>query len=265
MSDQDVNTEGQEDHGFDESQIPDEVRSQIEKRARDGYIPKDRYDKSIGTLKDEISNLSAKFDAKQEPAPKADPVYTRAQLRSAVDAGQINDDQMDEIWANQVRKEAVAEARKETAAAATKSSASDKHTATLNEYYSHVGDLTDVSSDNRVAAEQAYADLVEIHGKPQTAEDKLRLDVAACRTAFGPLDKLKGRVDSLKKSGKNGSQEVGEGDDEGAPASKVKGIPKNLISYYEPLIQRGMYKDWDEVKAELKHASPTVKQRQGIK
>lgn len=264
MSEQDVNTEGHEDNGFDESQIPEEVRNRIEKRARDGYIPKERYDKSIGNLKDEISNLTEKVEAVSTPASKPDPTYTRSQLRQAVDAGTINEDQMDEIWANQVKKEAIAEARKETAAATSKSSVSDKHAATLASYREQIADLSDSSSDNREAAEAAYADLVDIHGKPETAEDKLRLEVAACRTAFGPLDKLKGRVDSLKKSGKSGAQEVGGGDGDDAPASKVKGIPKNLVSYYEPLIARGMYKSWDEVRDELKHASPNVKKRQGL-
>lgn len=258
-TDNDVNIEG-EDFEFDESQIPEGVRKQIEKRARDGYIPKYRYDSTTGKLKDEIAKLSAA--PAQAPAPK--PVYTRAQLREAVHQGTIDEDQMDEIWSRQVLEQAREEARKEAQQNVSSTSTKAKLETTLRAYAEAVEGLNDPGSDNRRAVEEAYEDLVSLQGEPTTTLAKQQLEAAACRAAFGPLAKLEGRVNRLKRK-PNSFSEEGSTEHSGASGSPVKGVPKHLVSYYQPLIDRGMYKDWDAVKAELKYASPQVKQRNNSK
>lgn len=248
---------------FDESTIPESVRKRMQKEARQGYLPKERYDSAIGTLKDEIGTLSQKVEAKAEPA-QAPVKYTRAQLRSAVDNGTISEDQMEQIWGDQVEANAAkageAAAKNQTSANAEKS----KIETTLNGYAELVPDLNDASSDNRQAAEEAFKDLVELHGVPKTEFDKQRLEAMACRTAFGPLSKLKGRIDSLKKNSDNAAQEIGGGDGDSASAkSTPKGVPKSQVKYYQGMIDRGQYKDWAEVQELVKNASPAVKKRMG--
>lgn len=249
---------------FDESQIPEDVRKKIEKEARHGYLPKERYDSAIGNLKDEIGSLTQKVEKQAEPA-QAPAKYTRAQLRSAVDNGTINEDQMEQIWGDQVEATARAAAKDEAASQTSTNAEQSKIVTTLDGYAELVPDLNDPSSDNRVAAEEAFNDLVELHGKPKTQLDKQRLEAMACRTAFGPLAKLKGRVDSLKKNSANAAQEIGNGEGESSSTSTHKGVPKGQVAYYQSMIDRGQYKDWDEVKELVKKASPAVKKRMGIK
>lgn len=166
-NEENVNIDGQEGHEFDESQIPEDVLKNIKKEARQGYIPKDRFDSAIGNLKDEIGNLKTQVETKAPPAQEA-PKYTRAQLRSAVDNGTINEDQMDEIWANQVKKEAIDEARKESKSAAAVTTETSKVASTLSAYGESIEGLTDPGSDNNVLAEEAYAEIVALHGQPTT-------------------------------------------------------------------------------------------------
>jgi hypothetical protein len=258
--DNDVNI-GNNDTEFDESQIPESVRKAIEKRARDGYIPKDRYDKATGKLKDELNRLST--NTEQAPAP-ATPKYTRAQLRNAVNEGKLDEDQMEEIWSKQVLEEARDQARKEAQSNASTTSTQEKLANTLKAYTDSIEGLNDPDSDNRAIVEEAYEDLVDLHGKPTTALEQQKLEALACRAAFGPVSKLKARVDRMKRT-PSSYYEEGNGEDQGSQGSTVNGIPKHLVAYYEPLIARGMYKDWAAVKAELKYASPQVAKRNKTK
>lgn len=264
MSNEDnVNIGDQEGQAeFDESTIPEDVRKRIAKEARNGYIPKERFDGAIGNLKDEITSLSQKVEKQATPA-QAPAKYTRAQLRAAVDAGKIDEDQMEQIWGDQVEKNAVAAGEAAAATTASAKEAQAKIDTTLAGYAELVPDLSDETSDNRQAAQEAYTDLVELHGAPSTPEDQKRLEAMACRTAFGPLSKLKGRMDSLKKSSANAAQEVGNGEGDAAAKSTHKGVPKSQVAYYQSMIDRGQYKDWAEVTELVKKASPAVKKRMG--
>lgn len=264
MSNEDsVNIDGQEGQSdFDESQIPEDVRKRIAKEARQGYIPKERFDGAIGNLKDEISSLSQKVENQAAPA-QAPAKYTRTQLRSAVDNGTINEDQMEQIWGDQVAANAREAATDAASNAASTNAEQSKIATTLDGYAELVPDLNDPGSDNRQAAEEAYTDLVELHGKPKTALDKQRLEAMACRTAFGALSKLKGRVNSLKKNSDAAAQEIGNGEGDASTKSTHKGVPKGQVAYYQSMIDKGQYKDWDEVKDLVKKASPAVKKRMG--
>lgn len=261
--DDDVNIDDHEsdDGEFDESQIPESVRKRIEKQARSGFIPKDRYDQATGKLKDEIAKLSSTAPA---AAPEAKPVFTRQQLRQAVYDGKIDEDQMEDIWSKQVLEQARQQAREEAKASASTTSTQDKLANTLKAYADAIEGLEDPGSDNRALVEEAYEDLIDLHGQPANALEKQKLEALACRTAFGPVSKLKARVDRLKRS-PNSHFEEGNGEGQSAAGSSVSGVPKHLVAYYEPLIKRGMYKDWAAVKAELKYASPQVAQRNKTK
>ena len=260
----DVNIGDQEGQTeFDESTIPEAVLKKIAKEARQGYLPKERYDTAIGNLKDEIGTLSEKVEKKAEPA-QAPAKYTRAQLRAAVDNGTISDDQMEQIWGDQVAANAAAAAESATATQSSAAAEQSKIDTALKGYAELVPDLNDETSDSRIAAEEAFKDLVDLHGVPKTQLEKQRLEAMACRTAFGPLNKLKGRIDSLKKNSDNAAQEIGGGDGDSASAkSTPKGVPKSQVKYYQSMIDRGQYKDWAEVQELVKKASPAVKRRMG--
>lgn len=264
MSNEDsVNIGDQEDPAeFDESTIPEEVRKRIAKEARSGFIPKERFDSAMGNLKDEVASLTQKVEKQATPAP-AQAKYTRTQLRAAVDNGTISEDQMEQIWGDQVTANAAAAATAAAANTTSENAAESKIATTLAGYAELVPDLNDASSDNRQAAEDAFNDLVELHGVPTTQLEKTRLEAMACRTAFGPLSKLKGRINSLKKTSDGAAQEVGNGEGEAATKSAHKGVPKGQVAYYQSMIDRGQYKDWAEVKELVKNASPAVKRRMG--
>lgn len=258
MENEDVNIGGQDGAEFDESTIPDDVRKKIVKEAQAGRIPKERYDTSIKNLTDQIQNLENKVEKNAAPA-KQPAKYTRSQLRAGVDNGTITEAQMEDVWANQCHRESMDEARRVAESSTTAASAKDKIAGTLSSYNELVDGLAEPGSDNRVLVEEAYSELVSLQGKPSTTEEQQRLEAAACLTAFGPLSKLKGRVDSLKKHG--GAQEVGGGGSDDTAASASKGVPAQHKAYYQKMIDNGQYSGWPEVEKLLKTASPAVKDR----
>lgn len=252
---------GTPESGFDESTIPAEVRAKIEKEAREGYLPKERYDQSVGKLKDQLNELSQKIESSQQPQQPAK-VYSRKELQAAVDEGRISEEQMDAVLEKQMMDKARNEARNEVSQV-TKSQAIQQEIAAYTEA---LPDLDDANSDNRQRAEEAYEQMVSVMGEPATAADKQKYTAAALKAVFGPVDKLKQRAKDISHKDRETHQEVGDGDDDATKSSKAtKGLNSQARSYYQSQIDRGMYKDWDEVNEMLKSAPAKTKARLGLK
>lgn len=218
------------------------------------WIPKARFDEAIGALKDEIRELkSTKQPAQNQEPPKR---YTRAQLREAVTAGQITQDQADDIWDNQLLEQAATVGRD----SATQAERERRIDGDIAQYKRLKPEVMQDGHADRLRVRDEFNYLVSL-GHPKTKETEL----AAMRAAFGPLDRLQ-----AAKQGRPGAeyhQEAGGGGG-GRPQNRDTGKLVDTQSdrekkYYQSLIDKGIYKDWNEVEAILQHAKPHIRRKHG--
>lgn len=211
----------------------------------------------------EMQSVRAEFDAfkagaaggkKKEPAqdPKR---YTRAELKAAVEARQITEEQSDEIWAKQVKDEA----REEAVAAAdehvTQKQAKERIDADLAEYKRLAPEIMDTSSTERAEILTRYQKMVR-NGLPGNVATEL----AAIEAVMGPLDKLKRARSATRKQDHDEQSGGGGGENRQKTGNKlVDGLDSRTKAHYQKGIDAGRYEDWKDVEAELKFAKPTRK------
>lgn len=205
----------------------------------------------------EAFKSGAKSSKDQQDPPKR---YSRVELKAAVSAGQVTQDQADDIWAKQVKDEA----REEAVAAAREDSSrrtqQEQLDHDLNEYKRLAPEIKDRTSDTfeKVRTEFQY---MTRNGSPKD----LATELAAIRAVLGPLDKLE-KAKSATRS-EDHDQQGGGGRQEERKAGKklVDTLSPREKSYYQGLIDRGHHKDWGEVEKVLGFARPDVRRRQGAR
>ena len=96
--------------------------------------------------------------------------------------------------------------------------------------------------------------------------------MAALRAVFGPADKLESirererqpenHQEVMSGSGNRGGD---QGTDEQNAERPPKGLSRRELSYYEGQITKGIYRDWNAVRVEMKHSNPGLRQRMGAR
>tara|TARA_R110000796_G_scaffold252500_1_gene387163 strand:- start:9727 stop:10530 length:804 start_codon:yes stop_codon:yes gene_type:complete len=259
-TEENVNIDNNDDIEFDMTTIPESVRKSIEKEARHGYIPQERYDNSVGKLKDRLTEVESKVTA---PAAAPAKTYSRKELQDYVDAGSITEDQRDQQLDFQAQQQA--EARMDSKLAAQQEIS--KADSVIEGYRAVVDDLDDPNSDNRQKAEDAYKDIVDLHGKPKDDLAVRKLNALALQQAFGPLKNLQKRHRDISNKARETHQETGGYGSEGNGGSdpETKGMSKRVVDYYKPQVDKGQM-SWAAVKDELKYVkNPAVRERLGLK
>lgn len=255
-----VNIGANEGEEFDMSQIPDEVLKSIEKKAREGHIPKERYDQSVGKLKDRLSALESK-PAETTPAPRT---FTRAQLQAGVDEGTITQEVMD----NQLEAQMVDKARAAAAEVTSQSAEQSKSQKIIDDYCDVLPDITEEGSDNRQLVADALDDVTEVFGTPKNDVEKRKLEALALKQAFGPLKNLKQRTRDISNTARKSHQEIGSNDSsdrKSGGSSETKGLPQRVIDHNQRLVDQGS-KTWKDVHDEMKYVkNPQVRERLGFK
>lgn len=255
-----VNIGANEGEEFDMSQIPDEVLRSIEKKAREGTIPKERYNQSVGKLKDRLSALEQK-PAQEAPAPRT---YTRAVLQKGVDEGTITQDQMD----NQIEAQMIDKARAAATEVTSQSNDQSKSQKVIDDYIDVLPDIIEDGSENRDLLQDALSDVTELFGQPKNDADSRKLEAMALKNAFGPLKNLKNRTRDISNTARKTHQEVGgAGGGDGKPggSGETKGLPQRVIDHNQRLVDRGQ-KTWKDVHDEMKFVkNPQVRERLGFK
>jgi hypothetical protein len=215
----------------------------------------------------QLAGQRAEFEAfkegvgKQTPAPADKPtVYTKAQLKAAVDAGSITQEQADDQWERQ--REAELTARAETVAleAVSRQTTQERITSDLSEYKRLKPEIMDPGSETRAKIADEYKYLVETGSAKSVATE-----LAAIRAVLGPLDKLKNaskarRAPEHEEQGGSG----GEGKTQKTGNALVDKLDTRWRDHYDKGIKQGRYKDWKEVETELKHAPPQTRARMGL-
>ena len=189
---------------------------------------------------------------KEDPVPEAPKRYTRAELKAAVDAGQINSDQSEEIWAKQVTEQAGEEAERRALAAVSVRSTKERVDADLTKYKRLAPEIMDESSDVRRRIREEFTALAET-GMPSRGPQALATELAAIRAVLGPLDKL----ETARTARRHQESDEQSGGGEGRKSSGKTAwdrLDARQKAYYEKGIQAGRYKDKAAVEAELAFA-----------
>jgi hypothetical protein len=190
--------------------------------------------------------LRVQAERKEEPEPPKK-VYTRQELRAAVTEGTIDDDQLEEIWAKQLREQT----RLDTAELIDtrdrkRDTESFVDTETVRYLDAHP-DVRTVGSSDWKAVKDEF-DFFTKMGDPENKATELK----ALRAAFGSNPtRIPERTASHRETpaDSSGSPGTGGGD---RNVDIMNRIPKNLRPYYRDQLERG-WKTMDEVKRELKY------------
>lgn len=241
------------------------------------WVPKERLDEVLAsnkTLGERLATLEGRLTERDRQSqtppvtsapPKEEKIYTRAQLQAAVSAGQITQDKADEIYFDQVERRLIGKVETITSTAI---GTLTKQTTLESELAAYRTAKPEAFLDNgnadraKVKAEFDY--LTSRLGHASTVETEL----AALRAAFGPADKLRA-VNERHQDPQSHSEVMGgagnrggdQGTDEENAGRPPKGLSRDVRAYYENGISRGVYRDWNAVRKELKHAKPGLSQR----
>lgn len=226
----------------------------------------------------QLAGQRAEFEAfkqgvgsrKEDPPADKPKRFTRAQLKTAVDAGQITQEQADDHLAEQMREDAKVEA----VAAATAAVAGRTHKERIDtEIESYKRLKPDIMTDGTELREKIKAEFQYLVGlgSPGRGAEALPTQLAAIRAVLGPLDKLEKAAGARRPTDSHQDTGGGEGggrSKDGGGGNSGKALHEHLKgdakAHYEEGIKKGRYKDWKDVDAELKYASPGVKRRLGL-
>lgn len=227
-------------------------------------IPMTQFLAALNNANKKYDNLEAKFNelaaAKEKPAPvDTEKRFTRAELKAAVAAGQVTEEQSDALWEKQVAEDVTARVTKEVLQTVGATSRQERITNDLAEYKRLAPEILETDSEKRKEVAAEFAELVSL-GQPKTLETEL----LALRAVYGPLDKLR-----VAKSGRRETEfheETGGGEGRNrAPKALKDTLTERERDYYDGKIKSGMYKDWKEVEAELAYARPDVRRKAGAR
>lgn len=211
--------------------------------------------RATAPLKDQIANLESK--AANPNPPKEDKVYTRAQLNAAVADERITQAEADAIWDKQQEKRNT----DTTIQLINQSRNDDKIQVEIDKYKAFDPDLDERTSDayTKVALEvQEQCRLLGIQ------QPTLAVELNALKTIYGPANRLKNpqqkdrqaHQDTVTNDGDDKPKKV-EVNDDGSPV----GLTKDERAYYQDLINKGIYRDWNDVAKEMGHADQQLRQR----
>ncbi len=206
----------------------------------------------------QVKGLVEGLKAGQQNQQKDTPVYSRAELKRAVEQGKISDDEMESIWEQQVEKRIAAEVQKTTENTFGNASREAQVSNQIAAYAEKLPDLRDKDSDAFRRVREEYDFLVSA-GDPK---DSLLTELKAIRAAFGPVDRIKRAKANRPETHQEGSDRGGDfsrsqNDEDGAPGD----IPARFRTFYRTQINKGIYNGWDDegLKKEIAHIRKSKK------
>ncbi len=236
------------------------AKADLERQGNEEVVPKKQFLAAIKSANEKYAALEAKLDAaiaagsKKADLPKQ---YTRAELKAAVEGGQITQDAADQVWDDQIQARADARAAAVSTEIVTRAKLKERVDSDIGRYVALEPDVLIPGSEIRDKVAKEFNYFVSL-GDPKTPETELK----AMRAALGPIDQLE-----LARSGitqHDTHRETGGG----GPGGKPKGDKENPLvaklttrqrEYYEGQIKAGQYKNWKDVEATLKFADPATR------
>lgn len=236
-----------------------QTTAEPEKRGPTGWIPKQRLDEVIG----ERERVRAELQREREERIRAEErtkfltakqaeekIWTPSELRNLVNEQRISEDQM---WAQldyQSRKQTLADVSRLMEAHERVKTTEEK----LQTYGRHVPDWNRPGTEANRKAEAEYSKLLAAGAQPTKYTELLALE-----RAFGDteqLERLKRSEQLTNESRETEQPAFGNGgarpQEKAAEKDPLKTLTKAEYDEYERLIQRGVYRSWEEVRAEVK-------------
>jgi len=198
--------------------------------------------------------------ARNEVATPPPKVFSEAELDQLIQDGKIDEGQKAQVLREQMKRELKTELTGELAQQNQATSQQDKVAAVIQKYRDVMPDLATKGSENRQKAEEEYKALAEIEGQPADAFAALQMEARALRAAFGPPTKVVERTAAHAAADEQGSS---GGGGSAAPSTKELGglsLSDSQKAHYTRMIDQGLYKDWDAVKAEVNYKPKAVNQ-----
>jgi hypothetical protein len=204
-------------------------------------------------LETELARVSGTVEGlkagQQQTKVEPEKTFTRAQLRASVAAGDITEDQADDIFEQQLEKKLTA--RLETKAVKTVQVSEQSRTVQgeIDKYVDAHPDLIVADSELRAKVQGEFDYLVKLGDNPKDTATQLK----AIRAAVGPL-KAKSRAKSPETFDETGG--AGGNEDRSGSDTWAKGLSQAQRKHYEKLVNTGVYKGFNDPKlvSELKFA-----------
>jgi hypothetical protein len=179
-------------------------------------------------LEERVAAAKESAPAKEEP-PK---VYTRQELRAAVNEQLIDEDQMEEIWAKQVRAETRRELREELDERDRTRDAESFTDTEIAKYIAAHPEVKEVGSPTWKRVKEEYDFLIRVGDK-----DDRKTELKALRSALGGnAEKHPQRTAALREAANetSGQQQGGE-----RPVDIWNQVPEKYRSYYKGRVNDG--------------------------
>ena len=206
---------------------------------------------SAAELQERLQALEARLNGPSKPEPSKPQVYTREQIRQAVESGEITQATADGLLDQQQvtsTSEIAATAAREALEADRRAREMDGEIA---RYREKVPTLLDDDSDD---AKKVMAEVERLRSMGVRADPKM-LGLLALRSVHGnPLNiarvsetEVKGETHQEGASGDGGPAKPARPASDGPPA----GLSDRQRAFYERAISTGGYSSWEAVKKEL--------------
>ena len=223
-------------------------------------------DKSGDRAATALANLTAAFnqlkgevkanaEKPKDAAPSAQPtkIYTQGELRAAVNAGTITEDQMIATLRKQDKDALAAETDTKIANAVATAERKTRLVTQIDAIIDAHPDLKNNDSDVFKKVATKFSELVANgQKKDDLYTELLAMQLVLGESAAKPKGRAREREAHEETGGGGGGSDRGGGDDDGWS----KGLPPKLKTYYQKAIDKGLYKGPTDPKlvAELKRA-----------
>lgn len=216
---------------------------------------KDEAEAKSAALQREIEALKTRPAPAPPPAATEPATYTRAQLKAAVTAGQISQDDSDTIWDNQIRREIKREVSEAVTSTVKGATLADRLQAEVAAYKGLVGNAWVAGSPEglKVQSERQY---LLAQGFP----DNLATDAAALRAAFGPVEALKAASKTRSGPAESHAETGGDSRPAGGGADPLKSMSARQKVHFTHLVNNG-FETWASVRKQLTKRSEKMVQK----
>lgn len=256
----------QENGADDESGALDDLDNKSNQNDKKDFVPINQFKAALKNVNDKNLQLQRELDELREKTKPTQVIetkqYTRAELKAAVAAGQITEEQSDEVWSAQIAERVKNEVTKQVLDNVNSGTQKNRVISDLSEYKKLAPEILEDGNEIRMKISGEFNSLIE-DGHPNSLETE-RL---AIRMVLGPIEKLR-IAKSARLDNENFDHSTGNGA-ENRNSGKNKTLVDSLTTrekeYYDGMIKKGQYKDWKEVEAELAFASPEVRRKSGAR
>ena len=229
---------------------------QVWARAKTAEAEKESLRQELQREREERIRLEERTKVHEETKKASEPEYTWEQLEGLIADGKITLGKAAAYREKIVREQATKEAEERLKTQLSSTSHQTTVTSELARYKAAVPEITQAGTPERIRVEREFAYLVNTLGYPRTYATEL----AATRAALGDPETVERAAQAKRSTQKESFVETHSSQQKPAPNPKdpVLKLTQREKDHYQRMIERGRYKDWNEVKEELEWQKPSL-------